>query len=408
LSQVPQSIPLNFGLGGLLLQLGRKLIMAGIGAVGLIVSTTVGILLGVMVILFSVLLAVSPGKVNPFLDEQGRPLADSISEKIHVNINGVQQGMFIIGKNVDNPVLLFVHGGTAMPEYFLTQNYPTGMEQYFTVCWWDRRGAGLSYSANVPPETLTVEQSIADTLAVTNYLRSRFHQDKIYLMAHSGGSLIGIQAAARAPELFHAYIGVGQMSYQLKSEMLSYEYMLGRYKEIGNAKMVKQLEAAPPTMSVPLPAAYMKVRDSAMHDLGVGTTHDMKSVMNGVFLASWLFREYTLGEKLALWRGKFSSDKILWDKMIATGLTNQIQKLDIPVYFFHGKYDYTVSYPLAKAYLDRLQAPFKGFYTFQHSAHSPMFEEPDRIKQIVQEDVLVGKNNLSDACTQNARSCESN
>jgi pimeloyl-ACP methyl ester carboxylesterase len=408
LSQVPQSIPLNFGLGGLLLQLGRKLIMAGIGAVGLIVSTTVGILLGVMVILFSVLLAVSPGKVNPFLDEQGRPLADSISEKIHVNINGAQQGMFIIGKNVDNPVLLFVHGGTAMPEYFLTQNYPTGMEQYFTVCWWDRRGAGLSYSANVPPETLTVEQSIADTLAVTNYLRSRFHQDKIYLMAHSGGSLIGIQAAARAPELFHAYIGVGQMSYQLKSEILSYEYMLGRYKEIGNAKMVKQLEAAPPTMSVPLPAAYMKVRDSAMHDLGVGTTHDMKSVMNGVFLASWLFREYTLGEKLALWRGKFSSDKILWDKMIATDLTNQIQKLDIPVYFFHGKYDYTVSYPLAKAYLDRLQTPIKGFYTFQHSAHSPMFEEPDRIKQIVQEDVLVGKNNLSDACTQNARSCESN
>lgn len=162
--------------------------------------------------------------------------------------------------------------------------------------------------------------------------------------------------------------------------------------------MVKQLEAAPPTLSVPLPAAYMKVRDSAMHDLGVGTTHDMKSVMTGVFLASWLFREYTLGEKFALWRGKFSSDKMLWDKMLVTDLTKQIQKLDLPVYFFHGKYDYTVSYPLAKAYLNRLQAPIKGFYTFEHSAHSPMFEEPDRMKQILQEDVLAGKNNLSDAC----------
>lgn len=379
--------------------------MATIETVGLIVLTILGILLGVIVILLGLLLAVSPGKVKPFLDEKGCVLAGSISEKIHVDINGTPQGMFIIGKNVDNPVLLFVHGGTAMPEYFLTQNYPTGMEQYFTVCWWDRRGAGLSYnSTNLSPETLTVEQSIADTLAVANYLRSRFHKDKIYLMAHSGGSLIGIQAAARAPELFYAYIGVGQMSYQLKSEILSYEYMLGRYQEIGNAKMVKQLEAAPPTMSVPLPAAYMKVRDSAMHDLGVGTTHDMKSVMIGVFLASWLFRGYTLGEKLALWRGKFASDKLLWDKMIATDLTKKIQKLDIPVYFFHGKYDYTVSYPLAKAYLDRLQAPIKGFYTFEHSAHSPMFEEPERMRQIVQEDVLQGKNNLSDACNQTTRS----
>ncbi|WP_198288430.1 alpha/beta fold hydrolase [Chamaesiphon minutus] len=316
--------------------------------------------------------------------------------------------MFVIGKNVGNPILLFVHGGTAMPEYFLTQNYPTGMDQYFTVCWWDRRNAGLSYSADAPPETWTLEQSIADTLAVTNYLRSRFHKDKIYMMAHSGGSLIGIQAAARAPELFYAYIGVGQMSYQLQSEILSYEYMVKRYKAIGNTSMVKQLEAAPPTMSVPFPAAYMKVRDTAMHDLGVGTTHDMKSVMTGVFLASWLFRQYTLGEKLALWRGKFASDKLLWDKMIATDLTQQIQKLDIPVYFFHGKSDYTVSYPLAKAYLDRLQAPIKGFYTFEHSAHSPMFEEPDRVRQIFQADVLVGKSNLCDACAQTTRSVENN
>jgi pimeloyl-ACP methyl ester carboxylesterase len=364
--------------------------MARIGTAELIVLTIVGILLGVMAILLGVLLAVSPGKVKPFLDEKGRVLAGSISEKIHVSINTVQQGMFIMGKNVGNPVLLFLHGGTAMPEYFLTQNYPTGLEQYFTVCWWERRNAGLSYSANVPPETLTVEQSITDTLAVANYLRSRFHKDKVYLMAHSGGSLIGIQAAARAPELFYAYIGVGQMSYQLKSEMLSYEYMLRRYKAIGNTKMVKQLEAAPVTMSVPLPTGYMKVRDSAMHGLGVGTTHDMKSVMTGIFLASWLFREYTLGEKLALWRGKFASDKLLWDKMIATDLTQQLQKLDLPVYFFHGKYDYTVSYPLAKTYLDELQAPIKGFYTFEHSAHSPMFEEPARMKQIIQEDVLAG------------------
>ena len=313
-----------------------------------------------------------------------------------MDINGVQQGMFIMGKDAGNPVLLFLHGGTAMPEYFLKQSYPTDLEEYFTVCWWDRRGAGLTYSADLPRESLTIEQSIADTLAVTEYLRNRFHQDKIYLMAHSGGSLIGIQAAARAPELYSAYIGVAQMSYQLRSERLAYEYMVKKYEELGNVKMVRRLEAAPPTLSAPLPASYMKLRDTAMHELGVGTTRDMKSVIRGVFLASWLCREYTVAEKAAMWRGKFSSDRILWDTMIATDLTKLVHEIDIPVYFFHGKYDYTVSYPEAKAYLDALQAPEKGFYTFEDSAHSPMFEEPERTRKIMQQDVLNGTTTLAD------------
>jgi len=186
--------------------------VARIATAGRIVSIIVSIPLGAILILLGLLLALSPGRPRPFLDENGKALAGSISEKTHVRISGVQQGMFIVGRDIGNPVLLLLHGGTAMPEYFLTQRYPTGLEQYFTVCWWDRRGAGLSYSANIPPETMTLEQSISDTIEVTNYLRNRFHKDKIFLMAHSGGSLIGIQAAARAPELYSAYIGVAQMS----------------------------------------------------------------------------------------------------------------------------------------------------------------------------------------------------
>jgi pimeloyl-ACP methyl ester carboxylesterase len=352
--------------------------------------------LGAILILLGVLLALSPGRLRPLLSENGKALAGSISEKTHVLINGVQQGMFIEGRDIGNPVLLFLHGGTAMPEYFLAKKYPSGLEQYFTVCWWERRGAGLSYNANIPPETMTLEQSISDTIEVTNYLRNRLRKDKIFIMAHSGGSLIGIQAAARAPELYSAYIGVSQMSYQLKSETLSYEYMLRAYREIGNKQMVRQLEAAPATMTIPLPTSYMKVRDKAMHDLGVGTTHEMRSHITGVFLASWLCREYTVGEKLAIWRGKFSADKLLWDKMIAVDLTREVPKADLPVYFFHGKYDYTVSCPLAREYLDKLQAPIKGFYTFEQSAHSPMFEEPGKMKQIIQQDVLAGSNRLAD------------
>jgi pimeloyl-ACP methyl ester carboxylesterase len=347
-----------------------------------------------MLILAGVLLVYSPGKAKPFLDGRGIPLEGSISEKIRVNINGVEQGMFIKSKNSTNPVLLYLHGG--MPDYFLTQKYPTGLEDIFTVVWWEQRGSGLSYSAHIPPETMTLEQMISDAKEVTSYLLKRFGQDKIYLMGHSGGTFIGIQVAAQAPELYNAYIGVAQMSDQLKSERLAYEYMLKQFRERGNKKMVRKLEAAPVTMTDGIPDTYLSLRDPAMHSLGIGTTHDMHSVITGIFLPSLTCSEYTLFEKVNMWRGKSRSGiSILGDNMLATDLSKQVPELKIPVYFFEGIYDYTCSYTEAKAYFEKLKAPIKGFYTFEKSAHSPLFEEPEKMQQILRDDVLVGLKSLS-------------
>ena len=359
-----------------------------------IMLTIPAVLLVCVFILVGVLLACSPGNPEPFLDENGRLLEGSISEKVFVNINGVEQGMFIMSKDATHPVLLYLHGG--MPEYFLTQQYPTGLEDYFTVVWWEQRGSGLSYSTDIPPETMTLEQMISDTLAVTNYLRNRFGQEKIYLMGHSGGTFIGIQAAARAPELYYAYIGVAQMSYQLKSERLAYEYMLQQFRENGNTEMVRKLEEAPVTMTDGIPDAYLAVRDGAMHSLGIGTTHDMNMVITGIFLPSLTSRDYTLIEKVNMWRGKSQSGvSPFWDEMIATDLSIQVSALDIPVYFFEGIYDYTCSYTEAKSYFEILRAPLKGFYTFEQSAHSPLFEEPEKMLRILLEDVLAGANSLA-------------
>ncbi len=342
------------------------------------------------------LLIVSPGQPKPFLDATGKPLVGSISEKLFLTINGVRQGMFIKGKDVRNPILLYLHGG--MPDYFLTQHYPTGLDDYFTVVWWEQRGAGMSYSSDTAIETMTVEQLIADTKQLTMYLRRRFGKEKIYLMGHSGGTFIGIQAAARMPEFYHAYIGVAQMSYQLESEKLAYDYMLRRFGEAGNTEMVRRLEEAPVTMNAGVPKAYAGVRDEAMHSLGIGTMHDMNSVITGIFLPSLWFREYTLMEKAHLWTGKSRSGiSILWDSMVATDLRRMVTEVTIPVYFFHGVHDYTCSYSLAEAYLKSLKAPVKGFYTFTHSAHSPMFEEPRTMERIIRGDVLHGTSALADA-----------
>ena len=175
--------------------------------------------------------------------------------------------MLIKSKDARHPVLLYLHGG--MPDYFLGQKYPTGLEDHFTVVWWEQRGTGLSYSPDIPPETITVEQLIEDTLALTHHLCSRFRKERIYLMAHSGGTFFGIQAAAQAPHLYHAYIGVAQMVDQLESERLAYEYMLRQYREMGDTRMVRKLEAAPLTLAGGTPPGYLAVRDEGMHRLGV-------------------------------------------------------------------------------------------------------------------------------------------
>ena len=193
-------------------------------------------------ILTGVLLAFSSGKPNPFPDSNKMPLAGSISEKIHVNINGLDQGMFIKGKDKHKPVMLFLHGGPGLPEYAISYKYASVLEDDFVVCWWEQRGAGLSYHPDIPLEAMTFEQLISDVICVTNYLRERFGQEKIYLMAHSGGTFIGIQAAAHAPELYNAYIAMSQISNQLESEKLAYQYMVEQFTERGDKKALRKLE----------------------------------------------------------------------------------------------------------------------------------------------------------------------
>lgn len=341
------------------------------------------------------LLMISPGKPAPFLDNDGKPLPNSLSEKTFVTINGSRQGMFIKSKNLSNPVLLYVHGG--IPDYFLTQPYPTGMEEYFTVVWYEMRGMGISFDPNIDKESMTTDLLVSDVLEVTKYLRERFHQEKIYLMGHSGGTFYAVQAVNRAPENYHAYIGIAQITNQLKSEMLAYDYMLSEFKKNGNAKMVAEMEKAAITPdSIPLPASYAAMRDPGMHTLGIGTIHGMDSIVTGLLLPSFMFREYTIGEKINLWRGKVAYGNTTFNAQLATDITKEVPEVKIPVYFFHGIYDYTVNYNLARDYFNALKAPMKGFYTFEKSAHSPLFEEPEKMGQIIKEDVLKGKVDLAD------------
>lgn len=356
------------------------------------IMATVGGVLGSSIIIMGLLLWVkSPGKIEPYRDEKGEILEGSLSSKEFVEINGTKMGMFIRSKDVNKPVLLFLHGGIGMPEYFLNHDYPNELDELFTVVWWEQRGAGLSYDSKLKPEEITTEQMVLDIIELSKYLCERFGKEKIYLMGHSAGTYAGILAAQKAPKLYEAYIGMAQIVNQSCSEDLACHYMKKYYANKGQEDKVSKLEKYYGTKKY-----RGMMRDSYMHEAGIGTARNMKSVITGIFLPVMTAPEYTIAEKINIWRGKaLGSESAVQKDERKVDLTQKVLKLEIPVYFFSGLYDYTVNYEMSKDYLKQLDAPVKGFYLFEESAHSPIFEEPQKARFILEEDVINGKNDLA-------------
>lgn len=364
------------------------------------VTVFFAVLILTLLTFFVFLLLVSPGKPGPLKDKFGQKVQGSLCEKIFIKIGGVQQCMFIRAKHEGNPVLLFVHGGPSFSEYFLVEKYPTGLEDYFTVCYWEQRGGGASCSPGVTLASMTLEQLASDAIEVTNYLRDRFKKEKIYIMAHSGGTAFAIRAVAGSPQLFHAYVGISQITSQAESEKIAYNFMLDQYRSKGDSAKLSAFAKYPLLRddSFILPFFNSVLRDKSMHELGIGTMHNMKSIMSGVFYPVWLCRAYTLREKFNIWHSKFSfvNKSGLRRQVISLNIQNEVPGIDIPAYFLSGKYDLTVNHDLSKEYLKELQSPLKGFYSFENSAHSPMFEEPGRFLEIMVNDVLHHTANMAD------------
>jgi pimeloyl-ACP methyl ester carboxylesterase len=134
----------------------------------------------------------------------------SIASLECVRIGGVDQYVLIRGSDSSLPILLFLHGGPGMPAMYLAHAFQRELEKEFVVVQWDRRGAGKSYREDIS-NTLTTEQLVADTIELTNMLHARFHRDKVYLVGHSWGTYLGMLVIARHPELYRAYVGIGQL-----------------------------------------------------------------------------------------------------------------------------------------------------------------------------------------------------
>ena len=351
-------------------------------------------LLSIIVILLIglfVLAVNSPGKLEPLKDSEGKEIVGSIAEKSFIEIGGIQQGFFIRSENSENPVILFLHGGPGSPELPMIIPYEVSerLEKYFTVCYWEQRGAGISFSKSIAPATMNPTQMIEDTRQITEYLKTRFNQDKIYLMGHSWGSYLGVKTIEKHPENYIAYIGIGQISNQLESEKLAYDYMLQRATEIGDKAAVKNLQKfdknAP---DFPNLDYIMTVRSSLMNKYGIGFAHEDILTMTDMAKLILAFKGYTLSEKINYIRGMQFSQTGLWDNAVGDNLFESSTIFQIPVYIAHGKYDYQVSHALAREWLDKIEAPQKALFTFEKSAHGTIMEEPEKFVQIIREIAL--------------------
>ncbi|WP_315120856.1 alpha/beta hydrolase [uncultured Clostridium sp.] len=300
---------------------------------------------------------------------------NSISELSQISINGAEHQFMIRGKNKNNPIIIFVHGGPGCSEIPYVTKYQDILEKDFTIVHYDQRGSGKSYHFFEDYSNITSQLLISDLLAITDYISKRFDKRKILLVGHSFGTYIALQAAAQAPERFTAYIGIGQMSDPIKNELNSLKYCLEQAHEAGNANDFTRLESLTGHIekgNIITPRNYIRKYGGASRLIDD----------NGDYLEGFLTHpEYNLLDVIRYFRGVSVSQDVLLAESTNNPLPSLVESIEIPCYFIMGQYDYMTTVESAKEYFDSIKATEKEFIIYSNSAHYPQFEEKEKFAQ---------------------------
>lgn len=356
--------------------LAARLGKPGAAAPGILGWTLTGVM-GVALIALAVATA-QPATTAPILGADGEALPGSIAELTEVSIGGHAQSLMIRGRSVENPVLLYLAGGPGGSDIGALR-LDTGLEQDFVVVVWEQRGAGKSYAALDPVETLTLDQMVADTIEVTNYLRARFAEEKIYLVGNSWGATLGVLAAQQRPELFHAFVGAGQMVSQRETDIMFYADTLAWAEETGNAALVDTLRG-----NGPPPYADLLDYETALaheHDWNPYPYLDTSREMPAILFVP----EYTLMDRINGFRGFLDTFSVLYPQLQAIDFRQDAPKLEIPVYMVTGQYEARGRAVLAEEWFALLEAPSKASFVFTHSGHRPHVEEPAEFARVMRQ-----------------------
>ncbi|MGM0110266.1 alpha/beta fold hydrolase [Enterococcus sp. DIV0187] len=318
-----------------------------------------------------------------------------ISEHREVKINGMKQHIAIEGQKKDTPVVLFLHGGPGMPIPFgvSSRGAYTKATKDITAVYWDQRGAGKSY-ADAKASDLTIDQMVADTITLTNYLRKEFKQEKIYLMGVSWGTIPGLLAVSQEPQLYHSYFSYAQVVNPKKGERIVYDWLSGAIDDPDqehlkfseqDQKRLKELGAPP----------YNKKEDKEYSEIMNQTLgkKEMKTEMSA-YLKPLLFSpDYSLVEIYAtMIKGpELSMDNSkLADEVKEIDIPSMVKKVAIPIYFLSGRYDRVIPVSQVRDFMNDLDAPKKDLTIFEHSSHQPCLRDLtsvfNRVNSIIEDD----------------------
>ena len=309
-----------------------------------------------------------PASTAPILGADGDPLPGSIAELTTVPIGGHDQWIMLRGHDVDAPVLLFLEGGPGGTALGSMRYAGQPLEEHFTVATWDQRGTGKSASALEPLDTLTVAQAVSDTIEVTEYLRDRFDEERIYLLGSSWGTTLGTLAVQARPDLFHAYIGSGQMVDQQETDKLMYAESVAYAQRVGDTGFAEQLRAiGPPPYTDMLAYPVAIASNPEWHDFTHGADHDARST----YPANLLVEEYTLTEQVRSAAALIDTFALMYPQLQDVDFRRDVPSLDVPVFIVEGEHEAPGRAVLAVEWFEQLSAPSKQLVTFESSGPHP-------------------------------------
>lgn len=303
-------------------------------------------------------------------------------------INGTRQSITVRGEDRRNPIRLLLHGGPGSPEMPYDWTFQTPWEGFFTVVEWDQRGAGKTYGLNDPSgiaPTMTVQQMLGDTERVIEYLRT-YAKQKIILVGHSWGSVLGVMIGQKHPEWLYAYVGVGKWVNTLESEREGYAFALSQAKAHNNAEAVKDLEALAPYPGNPATFTLGKANAQRSWLSYYGGLAWGRQDFKWDVEAWELSPDYTEKELDAVDVGTGYSISHLLPMLMDIDF-DQTTTFQCPIFVFVGEHDYATSHHVAEEWLHRLKAPQKRLIRFADASHMVMQEQPGRFLQHLVDDV---------------------
>jgi proline iminopeptidase len=325
-----------------------------------------------------------PASTEPIRAANGT-LAGSVAELTRVEVGGHNLAMMIRGASKTNPVLLYLAGGPGGTDIGALRRHSQALERDFLVATYDQRGAGKSSDQLDPISTLTLDRAVSDAVEVTNYLRNRFHQNKVYLVGNSWGTILGVLAAQQHPELFRAFIGAGQMVDLRETDRIYYVDTLAWARRTGNAKLVGKLTASgPPPYRNPLD--YESVLNYEQKVYPYDDTVNAESASG--FSTNLFVKEYSLLEQLHNLGAALDVFTVLYPQLQNIDFRTQVTQLRVPVYLVQGRYETRGRAQPAQEWFDALQAPTKQLVTFDTAGHRTLFEQPGLFADLMTQTVL--------------------